>query len=131
MRDNSTMQDLFDGVLKRMERARAETQMTLGEVIARLKELPPDLIIKGLGDLDSYRGYYSDLAFGPDERGRTVERLLGECTDSMGKVFYGYKGGEYPMHALTPLWVAPYGHCGLKLIAINGDGTIETREDES
>lgn len=94
-----------------------------------LKTLPGDTEIEGLGKLDSYRGYYSDLAFEPTEDKRKVEELLEVCQAAMGQVFTGYKGGDFVMGALTPLWIAGYGCCGDKLMSINIDGTLETESD--
>lgn len=48
----------------------------------------------------------------------------------MGRVFSGWKGGDYVMGALTPLWVAEKGCCGQKLMAVRADGEIETAEDD-
>jgi hypothetical protein len=56
--------------------------------------------------------------------------LLAECEAAMGQVFTGYKGGDYVMGALTPLWVATYGCCGQKLMAVHAGGELETAEDE-
>jgi hypothetical protein len=71
-----------------------------------------------LGELDSYRGYYSDLAFEPSESGETVASLLNRCQAAMGEVFQGYKGGDYVMGRNTPLWIANYGSCGPRLMAL-------------
>ena len=111
------------------KKERAATQLTLGEMIDFLKTLPGDTEIEGLGKLDSYRGYYSDLAFEPTEDKRKVEELLEVCQAAMGQVFTGYKGGDFVMGALTPLWIAGYGCCGDKLMSINIDGTLETESD--
>ena len=124
------LQALIDGINANLQRERAESQMTLGRMIKRLEELPEDLEIVGFGKLGSYRGYYSDLAFEPDTEPKTVKQLLRECKSAMGKVFIGYKGGEYVMGELTPLWVANYGCCGERLVAINDDGTIEIEEED-
>jgi hypothetical protein len=124
------MQAMVNGMSANWQRERAESQMTLGNVIEFLESVPDDLKISGLGELDSYRGYYSDLAFAPDEASRTSGDILAECNKAMGKVFTGYKGGDYVMGELTPLWVASYGCCGKKLILINPDGTLETAEDD-
>ena len=45
----------------------------------------------------------------------------------MGQVFEGYKGGDFMMGALTPLWVAAYGNCGNKLLAINSRNSTAWR----
>jgi len=48
----------------------------------------------------------------------------------MGQVFNGYKGGDFVMGALTPVWIASYGRLGRKIIALSDDGKLETSEDE-
>ena len=126
----SDLQAWMDGMKSQWQKERAATQLTLGEMIDFLKTLPGDAEIEGLGKLDSYRGYYSDLAFSPTKDKRKVEELLEVCQSVMGQVFTGYKGGDYVMGALTPLWVASYGNCGDKLLAINPDGTLLLGEDD-
>lgn len=108
---------------------RSELQLTLGELIKFLKAQPSDFLIEGLGELDSYRGYYRDLAFEPVTTQRSVENLLAECQLSMGKVFKGYKGGDYLMGENTPLWVANYGSCGTRLMGVDGSGGIQTSDE--
>ena len=126
----NSMQAMIDGMNAQSQRERAESQMTLGELIERLEQMPKDTEIQGLAGLNSYRGYYSDLAFDPTDNYEQAGSLLERCKDAMGKVFTGYKGGDYVMGALTPLWVADYGRCGQKLIAINDDGSIKTGEED-
>ena len=123
------LQALMNGMSQQWKRERAATQMTLGKLIAALEKLPPDAEIDGLWRPISYRGYYEDLAFQPKEGRVRAGDLLTECRASMGKVFEGYKGGDFVMGELTPVWVAEYGCTGRKLIAINQDGTLETSED--
>jgi len=124
------MQAMLDGMSAGWQRERAESQMTLGDIIKYLEAQPENKEIQGLGDLDSYRGYYADLAFEPTDNYEQAGSLLEKCKSAMGQVFTGYKGGDFVMGALTPLWVASYGGCGDKLISIKDDGTIETAEDE-
>lgn len=124
------LQALVDGMSAQWQKERAETQMTLGGFIDALEKLPPDLKIEGLGELDSYRGYYSDLAFEPSSEYKTAAKLLEECRAAMGEVFQGYKGGDYCMGRNTPLWVASYGCCGKRLMAIADDGGLQLAEDE-
>jgi hypothetical protein len=123
------LQALVDGMSAQWQRERAETQMTLGKMIEKLEAMPPEKEISGLGYLNSYRGYYSDLAFEPTDSSETVKELLERCKAAMGQVYTGYKGGDYVMGALTPIWVADYGCCGDKLMAIRDDGTLETAHD--
>lgn len=68
------IQALFDGLSAEWQRERAETQMTLGQLIEILESMPADTEIRGLNCPHSYRGYYYDLAFEPTE-GTVMERL--------------------------------------------------------
>jgi len=124
------MQAMMDGMSAQWQKERAESQMTLGDLIAKLETLPADTQVANLRDPDSYRGYYSDLYFECAEGTRPASELLAECKGAMGKVFTGYKGGDYMMGAVTPLWIATYGSCGIKLMELNDDGTILTMEDD-
>lgn len=128
--DQFSMQAFIDGLSAQWMRERAETQMTLGKMISRLKEMPPEQLITGLCEPRSYRGYYCDLSFEICNEQKTAAELLAICERCMGQVFEGYKGGEFVMGALTPLWIAEYGRCGVKLIGIKDDGSIETQEDD-
>lgn len=128
--EESGMQALVDGMNAQFQRERATTQMTLGGMIKALEAMPDTVEIEGLGELGSYRGYYCDLAFEPEEGKKPASEVVSTCRDAMGQVFTGYKGGDFVMGALTPLWLAPYGNCGERIMAIREDGTIETAEDE-
>jgi hypothetical protein len=92
--------------------------------------MPEGAEVANLHSADSYRGYYSDLAFEQGEGTRPAADLLAECKAAMGQVFCGYKGGDYMMGALTPVWVAHYGSCGPKLMALHAGGEMETAEDD-
>jgi hypothetical protein len=124
------IQDIFDMWAVQMEQSRAKSQMTLGKMIAVLENMPPETTVAGLFRPHSYRGYYSDIAFENSALMRTVSELLQDCRDSMGRVFIGWKGGEFLMGENTPVWVAERGCCGNKLLNILADGTIITEEDE-
>jgi hypothetical protein len=124
------MQAYVDGINQQMQRARAETQMTLGKLISALRAMPPDTQVANLCHPHSYRGYYCDLAFVLGNRTRRAAELLAECEAAMGEVFTGYKGGEFVMGTLTPVWVASCGCCGERLIALHSDGTLEAAADE-
>lgn len=123
------MQALVDGFSADWMKQRAESQMTLGEMIERLESLPGSVMVP-LSSAHSYRGYYSDLALEPTDPPAAVEHLLDECKAAMGARFHGWKGGDYYMHAGVPVWVADRGSCGLKLMAINDDGSLVTAEDD-
>jgi hypothetical protein len=124
------IQALVDGLSEQWQRERAETQMTLGKLIAALEAMPQGTHVANLRDAHSYRGYYSDLAFEPAMGTRPAAELLAECRNAMGRVFEGYKGGDFVMGETTPVWVACYGCTGDKLMAVHADGTTETAKDE-
>lgn len=128
---NTDMQALVDGLGARWQRERAETQLTLGKLIAALEAMPADGTVANLHSPDSYRGYYSDLYFEQGEGTRPAADLLVECKAAMGQVFTGYKGGDYVMGALTPLWISTYGHSsGTKIMAVHAGGEVETAQDD-
>lgn len=125
-------QALIDGMSQQWQKERSTTQLTLGQLIAYLQALPPDMPVAPLEAPHSYRGYYCDLAFEVrGEASRPAGELLAECQAAMGQVFQGYKGGDFLMGASTPLWVAEYGRSGERLMALRPDGTIETAPEEN
>ena len=124
------MQALIDGLSQQWQKERAATQMVLGDLIGALAALPDGAMIENIGEAHSYRGYYTDLAFEKGEGTRLATDLLAECRAAMGKVFQGYKGGDFAMGEVTPVWIADYGRCGVKIMAINEDGTFATAEDD-
>lgn len=124
------LQALVDGMSAQWQRERAETQMTLGKLIEALEAMAPADMVANLNAAHSYRGYYSDLAFERGEGMREAGALLGECRAAMGRVFEGYKGGDFVMGERTPVWVACYGCSGEKLMALRAGGEVETAPDE-
>lgn len=86
--------------------------MTLGELIKTLEALDPNMVLSpGFGEAMSYRGYYEQLAFTPEES-VVVKDALKEAKAALGQTFTGYKGGDYTMHEFTECWIAGYGDCG-------------------
>lgn len=93
--------------------------MTVGALMEALTqyedsdEVAYDFVYMRPTTLDSYRGYYEDLALGYTSEGSITVRELKELlSSSMGKTFHGYKGGEYTMNENTLLWVANYREAG-------------------
>jgi hypothetical protein len=124
------MQALINDLSQEWQRKRAETQLTLGRLIATLEAMPSGAQVANLRDPGSYRGYYQDLYFEQQFGARPASELLADCKEAMGKVFIGYKGGEFVMGELTPLWVATYGCCGERLLAVRAGGEIQTSADD-
>lgn len=124
------IQMLIDGLTAKWQQERAKTQMTLGKLISALAEMPDGAEVANLHGAHSYRGYYEDIAFERGEGNRPAADLLAECRAAMGEVFYGWKGGEFVMGALTPVWLAHRGDVGLKLMALRAGGEVETADED-
>lgn len=110
------------------QRKRAENQMTLGQLIARLSELPGDLPMAHLCHPHSYRGYYCDLGLElKDADTRPVADVLKMCKGCVGRKLIGWKGGEFLMHEETPVWISERGVWpGDRLVYVGDDGIITT-----
>jgi len=124
------IQACSDGISAQWEKDRAATQMTLGRLIKVLEAMSPDAPVANLHSPHSYRGYYGDLAFERVEGTQPASELLATCKSAMGQVFAGYRGGDFVMGALAPVWVAKYGDCGEKIIALENTGEIITKQDD-
>jgi hypothetical protein len=123
------IQSMMNTLSEQWQKERSKSQMTLGKLIDRLESLPQEMMMNGITSPHSYRGYYTDLAF---ERGprATVGETLTMLRGCMGEVFQGYKGGDYQMGRNTPVWVASYGECGPKIVAVSDDGSIQLQPDD-
>ena len=112
--------------------------MTLGDFQTFLKRMPldrrvrfdfPNAIPK---EFNSYRGYYTDLALGyEDPYGKHVilENFLEYVRSIEGRIFTGYKGGDYKMNRWTPLWAGNYGDTSS--VAIVGVSCDQDEFDEN
>lgn len=105
-----------------------EHQMTLGDLIGKLRECKQDAPVYfdfgyfAPDGIDSYRGYYDQLALGYKEyfwheTKPTAASLLAECEAAVGRVFTGYKGGEFIMDERTRVWVSRWGECAHTAVA--------------
>lgn len=109
-------------------------QLTLGDLISKLKESNPGMTIKFdfcyfcPVSINSYRGYYDHLAIGYEQyKEVTVAQLLTLCEGAVGKTFEGYKGGDYKMSLSTPLWVDNYGEMtGTTITGVVDDEVVVT-----
>lgn len=128
--NNNALQTMMDAMSAQWQLQRSETQMTLGDMIGLLSALNPETEIEGFHEPHSYRGYYTDLAFEKSDAKTTALTELTLCQDCLGKTFQGYKGGDFVMKKTTPLWIANYSECGLKIMSIKNDGSFELVEDE-
>ena len=105
--------------------------ITLGKLIQQLSRCNSDSYIRyDFGaftpkGIDSYRGYYEQLALGFAEPSETakVGEILALCKGAVGKTFWGYKGGTYRMNEGSYVWVANCGHStdtGIKKVKMMG-----------
>lgn len=92
--------------------------MILSEYIETLRALPQDIeaayrgIYVPVGKLTSWRGAYAELTIPyADDGPHTIAQLLKDAEAAVGRMFTGYKGGEYIMTANTPVWADDYGSC--------------------
>jgi hypothetical protein len=124
------MQDYINEMSNAMYNERSKTQMNLGDLISTLKNMDGESMVEGLINPDSYRGYYSDLAFEKSIKKYKVKELLEVVERCLGSTYYGYKGGEYVMEEHTPLWIASYSGLGEKIMSLNDDGVFVTEKDK-
>jgi len=125
---------------EKAQKAAERGHMSLGELASTLAATP-DLPVRvdfgsgpvGVGDIGSYRGYYSDLAIEPggDLSSHDLSKWL---TAAVGQTFVGYKGGDFTMSRMTPVWVSSYGDAsGLAVTGITSDSEfvrLEVTEEE-
>lgn len=88
----------------------------LKELIDWLKQQDPNLTVpQGFGSPHSYRGYYEDVAFSPEEN-VTFGQMLEHAQSALGATFTGWKGGEYTMEPWTACWIAEPGSTDSEVI---------------
>lgn len=133
----------IEGLMKQMsdDRKASASNMRLGDfidaLIAVADQSLPLVLRRGGGGVHgfmSYRGYYEDLAVSPRTDPKTVGDVLKQARDALGEIFEGYKGGDFPMHKGSILWVACYGDCGEKLVGVTLESNhvfVETARDDS
>lgn len=131
------IQKIIDALSESGNRERSNYQLTLGKLIQGLEGAEPSAkVVFDVGgspyEPDSYRGYYSDLAFATTGDDVLVSELLDIAKESLGKEFTGYKGGEFVMTETTPLWKSEYGTTGnneaiMGLIVVDGKVILTTK----
>lgn len=100
-------------------------QMSLGQLIDALRAVQLGNKRDGLTvafdfeyarptGFSSWRGVYAELAleFAFDGKETRLSDLIRWAEESVGKTFYGYKGGDFTMTRETPVWVANWGNAG-------------------
>ena len=123
------IQAMFDAMSDMSRETRSGYHLTLGMFVSVLESAAVYHVRTdqdgGIDKPHSYRGYYSDLAFEPTPEPTPAATVLPMVRHALGNIYYGYKGGEYPMGSETPLWLAHYGDCGLAIVGTHvEDGTL-------
>lgn len=75
--------------------------------------------------VDSYRGYYDQLALGYTEKDGApkVTDLINQLEQAKHGTFTGWKGGEYDMTPTTLIWAANRGESGSQaIVGVKDDG---------
>ena len=110
-------QDLINKTLEVEQLKRERDNYNLGDLIEDLSKYPENAYveIKPFNlyptGFCSYRGYYSDLSidYTLDEySGLRCGQLLEKAKECVGKVFMGYKGGDFKMTKHSVIWLANY-----------------------
>ena len=120
------VQGLMDVINESSRETRGNYHLTLGELVAFLDRTEVDdntpVIFDNQmhpGAEDSYRGYYSDLAFAPVYSLVTFAVFRDQCKHALDCSYEGYKGGTFKMDRLTPLWCADHGDStGLAIMGV-------------
>lgn len=111
------LQDLINKTLEVEQLKRERDNYNLGDLIEDLSKYPENACveIKPFNlyptGFCSYRGYYSDLSidYTLDEySGLSCGQLLEKAKECVGKVFEGYKGGDFKMTKHSVIWLANY-----------------------
>ena len=121
------LQSTINAISDMLEAQRSQYHVTLGELITTLRLCPGDCIVSfdhgnHPFNPDSYRGYYSDLALESSINKITATELLEILEEANGKIYKGYKGGDYTMTDDTPLWNSKYGCTGAAIVNVKNDG---------
>ena len=94
-------------------------QVTVGILINKLEKVEDKSknVVFDFGyfrpdELNSYRGYYQDLAisYSDESKSPTVEEFLELLREAIGTDFTGYKGGKFTINEDSMVWVAQWGN---------------------
>lgn len=131
-------------LIRSLERVERKTVYLEGSDAEKEKPVYYDFCDTHPTTISSWRGAYALPALGWDDgdwyrerepnRPPTVSELIAELRSSLGKVFEGWKGGEYTYNGSEVLHVANPGKCGATLVdGVSDEGwciVIRTRYEE-
>ena len=129
-------QKIMDSISDADRKMRSQYHMTLGELADICLDFNPiGCVVSDCGispslEVNSYRGYYCDLAIAPNTAGGELclTRDLGVLLNlTIDKPLNGYKGGDFLMTKDTPLWLSDYSeYTGLAIMdaVANTDGNL-------
>jgi hypothetical protein len=130
------IQALVDSMGASDRRTRANYHLTLGGLLARLREFKPEAVIafdfngESPSKADSYRGYYADLAISSSAKPTRADEFLAQMEAALDTTYTGYKGGDFVMDAVTPLWYGTYGTTSgsRAILSLTDEGILVTKE---
>lgn len=134
-KEKMDLQTQIDALLahSRKETLASSKQLTLGEVLLKINAISANddcgVVFDGHNGvptgIDSWRGSYDELALSYDNQDpMKVCDFREMLTNAIGKVYEGYKGGEYKMSRHTPIWVDNWSMCrdlGVVDVFVDGD----------
>lgn len=102
--------------------------LTLMELINRLRELHPGVMVNLFPSVDSYRAFYDRVVIGWDPDANDAHWVANTLERQIGGRMLGYKGNaEFPIEDRTLVHVAnSVREYGPEIIGIEWDGTVVT-----
>lgn len=91
--------------------------LTIGSALDILNKYDKNKVVPlgwGFGSSHSNRGDYSELGLEP-KTNVTIGEMIEELSNSIGKTFTGWKGGEYTMHEDSNICLSYEGRRGTNI----------------
>lgn len=115
------IQKMFDAISNAARDGRKPYHLSLGDLHDLCEAHPEALVVVdgegGVGEENSYRGYYHDIAFFPAAEPTAASDVLNACKRGLADTYVGYKGGDFRYDRDTPTWYAYHGCCGPAIVA--------------
>lgn len=87
--------------------------LTLAETIEALAAMDPETVVRGIhGGVQSYRGFYDQIALSPTGVGYAALHLATWLQSQVGSTMEGYKGGEFQIKEDCHIFIAEWGDTG-------------------
>jgi hypothetical protein len=118
-------------ILSSITRTAPSSRLDLGGFVVALGEHRHNAVVlfdtgEPVGNFDSYRGYYEDVAISRSCRSgaKLCREVHALAIATVGTTFVGYKGGDFRMNESSRLWVSQWGDAsGIGISHISYDHT--------